>query len=872
MKDFKGINFKGKFRVYQQKVLDSANKHLKDGKVHIVAAPGSGKTILGCELIRRMNSPCLIFSPTITIREQWGDRFKSWFLNDEKQYEELVSNDLFAVKLINSLTYQALYSAMDNVKISDEEENFDYSAIDLFAVMKEKGIKTICLDEAHHLKNEWQKALEKFIKKLDKGIKIISLTATPPYDSSEAEWKRYIDVCGEIDEEIFVPELVKQNTLCPHQDFIYFSYPTNEESEEYKAHKENSSRTVDEILNLECIEKIYKNIDSNHEKLYAELYTKTKELTSLFVLFEYAGIKINKKNIKLLTGQETLPAYSVQHADVAINFLIDALFVSDEDKGEIIDILKSHGLYENKNASIELTEKLKKTLTSSMSKLDSISKIVEVETMSLKDSLRMLILTDFIKKDSINKINTTESFDGISIISIFEILRRSNNELKLGVLSGAVVILQTNISLQLKNILKLEDDEFSFKEIEGTNYSVFTFKGGNKNKVKYVSQLFELGYINVLVGTKSLLGEGWDSPCINSLILASFVGSFVLSNQMRGRAIRIYKNEPDKCSNIWHLVTLEPNIDFVSGKKEKLQSYDYNVLDRRFESFVGPNYSTDEIESGIARISNIKPPFIESNIQKINANMEELSQDRDNTRRQWLGMPENAEVCIATQIPANKKLPSFTFFGVLCMALILFVETMLGCLIFKTSGFLKVAVAAVASVCSIFLIYYFVKILIKMIEHINAKNSIKTLCFCILRSLKELNHIDKKCQIKVTQNKNNKFVNVVLTRATIHEQNVFSGCVKEFFSSNDDPRYILVYRNIFNVRDYKRSFMCPKIFGENKVAVGVLVNSLKLKSTVFEPIYIKNDNAMFNIRKCRSKSYLFDYADEVQIKQRLVKK
>ena len=260
MKDFKGIEFKGTFRVYQQKVLDSANKHLKDGKVHIVAAPGSGKTILGCELIRRMNSPCLIFSPTITIREQWGDRFKSWFLNDEKQYEELISNDLFDVKLINSLTYQALYSAMDNVKISDEEENFDYSAIDLFAVMREKGIKTICLDEAHHLKNEWQKALEKFIKKLDKNIKIISLTATPPYDSSEAEWKRYIDVCGEIDEEIFVPELVKQNTLCPHQDFIYFSYPTNEESEEYKAHKENSSSAVNEILNLECIEKIYKNI------------------------------------------------------------------------------------------------------------------------------------------------------------------------------------------------------------------------------------------------------------------------------------------------------------------------------------------------------------------------------------------------------------------------------------------------------------------------------------------------------------------------------------------------------------------------------------------------------------------------------------
>ena len=132
MLNFKGIHFKGTFRPYQQRVLDSARKHLKDGKVHIVAAPGSGKTILGCELIRSLDSPCLIFSPTTTIREQWGDRFKSWFLNDEKQYEELISYNLFDIKLINSLTYQALFSAIEKVAVEDEEEKCDYSEIDLF--------------------------------------------------------------------------------------------------------------------------------------------------------------------------------------------------------------------------------------------------------------------------------------------------------------------------------------------------------------------------------------------------------------------------------------------------------------------------------------------------------------------------------------------------------------------------------------------------------------------------------------------------------------------------------------------------------------------------------------------------------------------
>ena len=36
-------------------------------------------------------------------------------------------------------------------------------------------------------------------------------------------------MCGEIDQEITVPELVKEDTLCPHQDFVYICFPTKEE-------------------------------------------------------------------------------------------------------------------------------------------------------------------------------------------------------------------------------------------------------------------------------------------------------------------------------------------------------------------------------------------------------------------------------------------------------------------------------------------------------------------------------------------------------------------------------------------------------------------------------------------------------------------
>ena len=73
MFNYQGIlQFKGKWRDYQARVLQNAGKYLSDGRIHIVAAPGSGKTTLGIELIRRLNEKALVLTPSITIRAVGG--------------------------------------------------------------------------------------------------------------------------------------------------------------------------------------------------------------------------------------------------------------------------------------------------------------------------------------------------------------------------------------------------------------------------------------------------------------------------------------------------------------------------------------------------------------------------------------------------------------------------------------------------------------------------------------------------------------------------------------------------------------------------------------------------------------------------------
>src|SRR6266478_6635428 len=145
--------------------------------------------------------------------------------------------------------------------------------------------------------------------------------------------------------------------------------------------------------------------------------------------------------------------------------------------------------------------------------------------------------------------------------------------------------------------------------------------------VRLMTRVFDRGGITALVGTKSLLGEGWDAPCINTLVLASFVGSYMLSNQMRGRSIRVDAKHPEKTANIWHLVCVEPGI---LGPGE-----DYELLVRRCSAFAGVSAETSVIENGTERLGLGSPPFSQQDLTAINSQTCARALDRSGLRQRW---------------------------------------------------------------------------------------------------------------------------------------------------------------------------------------------------------------------------------------------
>ncbi len=101
-------------------MLDDLEDHLTDGHLHVIAPPGSGKTVLGLEVAIRLNKPTLILAPTIAIRNQWIQRFCELFLQTN-QIPEWISRDIRNPKFMTVVTYQGLHAACNNWRIDEEE-------------------------------------------------------------------------------------------------------------------------------------------------------------------------------------------------------------------------------------------------------------------------------------------------------------------------------------------------------------------------------------------------------------------------------------------------------------------------------------------------------------------------------------------------------------------------------------------------------------------------------------------------------------------------------------------------------------------------------------------------------------------------------
>ncbi|UOE50029.1 DEAD/DEAH box helicase family protein [Mucilaginibacter sp. SMC90] len=651
-----GINFQYNWRKYQQRVLDGLNEHLADGHLHVIAPPGSGKTILGLEVARRINNATLILAPSIAIRNQWIRRFCEMFLQTEHM-PAWISKDIRKPAFMTVITYQALHAACNNLRIAEEDAEIEEEEVDdelistshnqnlhnIIEGLKQQNVKTIVIDEAHHLKNEWCITLSK-VKEAIAPV-TIGLTATPPYDVSPNEWQRYIELNGPVSVEITVPELVIEGDLCPHQDYVYLSLPTQTEAENINNFRQRMLVLFEEIKH----DKILITAIENHPVWLQPnehldwIYTNLSCYSASLIFLNANGREIPKSHLDIIDDKNVkIPGFDYKWAEILLDFYLykekQPFKGFEEHKKNLENKLRRNGAIEKRQICFSQNRQVTGLLSSSISKLESIKQIVDFEYQHLKHDLRMVILTDYIRKEYYaNTVQNNIELNKIGVITIFEKLRRENNAgIKIGVLTGSLVIIPRSAYPAFETLTegqrlgKIVCEQVPFDE----DYILIEECSQLKNEIVHIiTEIFEQGDIELLIGTKSLLGEGWDAPAINTLVLASFVGSFVLSNQMRGRAIRTQKGNPGKTGNIWHLACIDTS-SATGGD-------DFDTLKRRFGSFVGISFKDNYgIESGVARL-NI-PEKITDEIQVELGNKETMrhAADRETLKKHWIAALE----------------------------------------------------------------------------------------------------------------------------------------------------------------------------------------------------------------------------------------
>lgn len=838
------LKFKYTWRKYQARVLENTKEYVADGKVHIVAAPGSGKTTLGIELIARMQENALVLAPSVTIREQWKERIVDGFLCEGLNPDDYISQDLKQPKAITIATYQALHSAMTH--------------FDIVETLKANKVGLMCLDECHHLRSEWWKALEELKTKMG-GLKVIALTATPPYDSNATMWNRYMNMCGEIDEEIAIPELVKEGSLCPHQDYVYFNYPTEEEMAEIAKFKVRSKEAYDKMMGDSAFAEVIQSHKGLSDSVSAEeLLDNPNYFASILIYLQAKNIAFPDR-LKRLLGTRRLPGMNQGWMELLLQgFLYDdaeSYNCDEEYRKDVMDYLKAEGVIEKRKISFTTTPSLEKLLTTSKGKCKSIRDIVAHEYQSTGKDLRLLVLTDYIREEYEKNLGTSEDVTSLGVIPFFEQLRRSvgqETDIRLAVLCGTIVIIPAEAKEALLAAVG-DSGKITFSTVGNlseSDYVKVDAIGDSHFLTGAVTEVFSQGHMQVLIGTKSLLGEGWDSPCINSLILASFVGSFMLSNQMRGRAIRVFKQNPEKTSNIWHLVCLSPG----QGKEDAEEnSEDFALLKRRMEHFLGLHYVDDIIENGMERMSVIQEPFDENHVAQINQQMLELSGHRAELKDRWnrsLTLHHKMDIVEETEV-AESSVPKTVFH-----------EKLTG-LIWTVAAFVALIVlrkgsAAMGLATSIFTYgmiaagLYALKQIPKLIQLCSAKKRLYAFGKGIRKALVAMNFIEgSDSRVKVDK-QGLEYHAVYLSGGTGRDKTLFTQCVKEFFGEIENQRYLLVSAK--KIRGQYDFYAVPECFAKRKEDATLFYECVKPYMGKFDLVYTRNEKGRKVLMEARMKT------------------
>ena len=706
--------------------LDTQGKHL-----HIVAPPGSGKTVLGlyvwADLVRK---PTLVLSPNSAIQAQWAARTDLFDLDGK---EKFVSTDPKKPGLLTSLTYQSITmpkrggnelneaaielwieNLIANEEAIDEEnalgwiedlkiKNSDYyedrisvyrkkvrdefskhgnalwtlseSAKNNLQRLKEIGIGMIILDECHHLLHHWGRVLTEVREYFDDPI-VLGLTATPPdfQHYQEEDAKRYQEFFGEIDYEVPVPALVRDSNLAPYQDLAFFVRPSQNELNYVAQVDDEFKLLLDDLFQEQDYDNAVLPLDKWVFKALEERITPggKKENWDNFSkrndAFANAGRTFLLNRIgSIPEGVPYPPEYllnSYQNKLAILRPVLDRYVryglrrsesEMDHEKAELVtQRLRMLGTQITETGIRPCASPVGRIMAYASSKTKAISTILSSEMQALGGDIRAVIITDFEKTSATTLVEGVMDDEAGGAVAAFRQAVQCDNVDLLNpiLMTGSTVLVDDDLAAEF---LAAANDWINERNLSITlvdeirgNYHEIVGKGKDWIPRYYslmITEFFQLGITKCLIGTRGLLGEGWDASRINVLIDLTTVTTSMSINQLRGRSIRLDKQWPEKVANNWDVICLAE--EFTNGFS------DYERFKKKHKQLYGV-CDDGAIEKGVGHVhaafTEAEPEGVSEGMSLFNEDMLRRSRNRSHVRGLWgIGQPFHANPTSAVE-------------------------------------------------------------------------------------------------------------------------------------------------------------------------------------------------------------------------------
>jgi len=670
--------FPGAFRRYQGMALDAVEQLRAAGeqRAYVVMPPGSGKTVLGLEVARRIGRRTLVLTPNTAVQGQWLQQWEEF--GGDGPHPQPGSSDRRLTSGLTVLTYQTL-SVWDRTA-DDEDEQDDTSpgiaerrrlavrdpeGHDLLSLMHPRGRDlvdrarglgpwTLVLDECHHLLETWGSLVRALVRALGDDTWVLGLTATPALELTGRQKELHDELFDACDFSVPTPAVVKEGELAPFQELVYLTAPTPEEDSWIIADRSRFAELQLELVSsrngtLPFVDWLWRRLHdrrtatSGAQLSWRELEQADPELARAGLRLVVAGVMELPPGARL-REEHRVQADAVDWAALLGAYAHEHLSASeDPDDARLLaavrQVLPGLGCVLTTRGLRATTSPVDRLCALSESKAAAAVHVLDVETAALGDDLRALVLCDFEQRAAQPPARLQDAGPGGgasgSAQLAFLALAKSDlaDHLRPVLCTGRTLAMRREDLPALRAMAPAHlADRLLAEPFAGMRSLVRVEAGAGWTPrvwTALATRWLVAGGTRAVVGTRGLLGEGWDCPPVNVVVDLTSAATATSVTQLRGRALRIDAARPDKVADNWTVACV--------ADAHPRGDADYLRAVRKHEAHLAPGQD-GVIESGIGHCDPALGPYAAPDPETraaVNGRALERAGARDAARAAW---------------------------------------------------------------------------------------------------------------------------------------------------------------------------------------------------------------------------------------------